>query len=114
MCAVYQRDEKHARHVNVYMAVDRVFDRLLSGYTRGLDFVLRHQVPTILTFIATVVFAGLLYAFVPKGFFPQQDIGVISGLSDGPQDISFDKMVTLQHKLLDRVGKEPEVSGYGR
>jgi HAE1 family hydrophobic/amphiphilic exporter-1 len=113
MCALFLRDEKHARHGKVYMAVERGFDKLLAGYTHGLDFVLRHQVPTILTFIATVVCAGLLYAFVPKGFFPQQDIGVISGLSDGPQDISFDKMVTLQHKLLDVVGQDPDVSGYG-
>ena len=113
MCALFLRDEKHARHGKVYMAVERGFDKLLAGYTHGLDFVLRHQVPTILTFIATVVCAGLLYAFVPKGFFPQQDIGVISGLSDGPQDISFEKMVTLQHKLLDVVGQDPDVSGYG-
>jgi hydrophobic/amphiphilic exporter-1 (mainly G- bacteria), HAE1 family len=113
MCALFLRDEKHARHGRVYMAVERGFDRLLAGYTRGLDFVLRHQLPTVLVFLATVLCAGLLYAFVPKGFFPQQDIGVISGLSDGPQDISFDKMVTLQHKLLDVVGEDPDVSGYG-
>ncbi|MDB6012052.1 MAG: multidrug efflux transporter permease subunit [Gammaproteobacteria bacterium] len=113
MCALFLRDEKHARHGKVYMAVERGFDKLLAGYTHGLDFVLRHQLPTVLVFMATVLCAGLLYAFVPKGFFPQQDIGVISGLSDGPQDISFDKMVTLQHKLLDVVGQDPDVSGYG-
>jgi hydrophobe/amphiphile efflux-1 (HAE1) family protein len=113
MCALFLRDEKHARHGKVYMAVERGFDKLLAGYTRGLDFVLRHQLPTVLVFLATVLCAGLLYAFVPKGFFPQQDIGVISGLSDGPQDISFDKMVILQHKLLDVVGQDPDVSGYG-
>jgi hydrophobic/amphiphilic exporter-1 (mainly G- bacteria), HAE1 family len=113
MCALFLRDEKHAKHGKVYMAVERGFDKLLAGYTRGLDFVLRHQLPTVLVFMATVLCAGLLYAFVPKGFFPQQDIGVISGLSDGPQDISFDKMVTLQHKLLDVVGQDPEVSAYG-
>jgi hydrophobe/amphiphile efflux-1 (HAE1) family protein len=113
MCALFLRDEKHAKHGKVYMAVERGFDKLLAGYTHGLDFVLRHQKPTILTFIVTVACAGVLYAFVPKGFFPQQDIGVISGLSDGPQDISFDKMLGLQHKLLDVVAQDPDVAAYG-
>ena len=113
MCALFLRDEKHARHSRAYMVVERGFEKLLAGYTRGLDFVLRHQRPTLIVFLATVVAAGLLYAFVPKGFFPQQDIGVISGLSDGPQDISFDKMVALQHKLLDVVAADPDVASYG-
>jgi hydrophobic/amphiphilic exporter-1 (mainly G- bacteria), HAE1 family len=113
MCALFLRDEKHARHGKLYMTIERGFDRLLEGYEHGLDFVLRHQQATILTFIATVVCAGLLYAFVPKGFFPQQDIGIISGLSDAPQDISFDKMVGLQHRLLDVVARDPDVAAYG-
>ena len=113
MCALFLRDEKHVRHGKAYMAIERGFERLLAGYTRGLDFVLRHQRPTLITFIVTLVCAGLLYAFIPKGFFPQQDIGIISGLSDGPQDISFDKMVALQHKLLDVVAKDPDVAAYG-
>jgi hydrophobic/amphiphilic exporter-1 (mainly G- bacteria), HAE1 family len=113
MCALFLRDEKHAKHGKTYMIIERGFDKMLAGYKHGLDFVLRHQKPTIITFIITVVCAGLLYAFVPKGFFPQQDIGVISGLSDGPQDISFDKMVALQHKLLDVVAKDPDVAAYG-
>jgi hydrophobe/amphiphile efflux-1 (HAE1) family protein len=113
MCALFLRDEKHAKHGKTYMMIERGFEKLLKGYEHGLDFVLRHQKPTIITFIITVVCAGLLYAYVPKGFFPQQDIGVISGLSDGPQDISFDKMVALQHKLLDVVAQDPDVAAYG-
>jgi hydrophobe/amphiphile efflux-1 (HAE1) family protein len=113
MCSLFLRDEKHARHGKAYMVIERAFERLLAGYTRGLDFVLRHQKPTLIVFIATVITAGLLYAFVPKGFFPQQDIGILSGLSDGPQDISFEKMVALQHKLLDVVAADPDVASYG-
>ena len=113
MCALFLRDEKHVRHGKAYMMIERFFDNMLAGYTRGLDVVLRHQRTTLITFIITVACAGLLYVFVPKGFFPQQDIGVISGLSDGPQDISFDKMVALQHKLLDVVAKDPDVAAYG-
>ena len=113
MCALFLRDEKHVRHGKTYLMIERGFDQMLAGYTRGLDFVLRHQKPTLITFIITVACAGLLYVFVPKGFFPQQDIGIVSGLSDGPQDISFDKMVTLQHQLLDVVAKDPDVAAYG-
>jgi HAE1 family hydrophobic/amphiphilic exporter-1 len=113
MCSLFLRDEKHARHGRSYMFIEHGFEKLLQGYTRGLDFVLRHQRPTILVFLATVMTAGLLYVFIPKGFFPQQDIGIISGLSDGPQDISFDKMVALQHKLLDVVAADPDVVSYG-
>ena len=113
MCALFLRDEKHVRHGKLYLAIEKAFDQMLTGYTRGLDLVLRHQRTTLITFIITVAFAGVLYVLVPKGFFPQQDIGVISGLSDGPQDISFDKMVALQHKLLDVVAQDPDVSAYG-
>jgi len=113
MCSLFLKDEKHARHGRLYLVVEAWFDKLLAGYTRGLDFVLRHQRPTLIVFLVTVATAGLLYAFVPKGFFPQQDIGVISGLSDGPQDISFDKMVAIQRKLLDVVAADPDVAAYG-
>jgi multidrug efflux pump subunit AcrB len=113
MCSLFLRDEKHARHGRSYMIVERGFEKLVAGYTRGLDFVLRHQRATLMTFIVTVITAGLLYAFVPKGFFPQQDIGIISGLSDGPQDISFEKMLAIQHRLLDIVAQDPDVASYG-
>ena len=113
MCALFLRDEKHVRHGKWYMAIEGAFDKLLAGYTRGLDFVLRHQRTTLITFIVTVAFAGVLYVFVPKGFFPQQDIGMIVGLSDGPQDISFDKMIQIEHKLMDVVAADPDVASYG-
>jgi multidrug efflux pump subunit AcrB len=54
-----------------------------------------------------------LYVVIPKGFFPQQDTGIIAGLSDAPQDISFDEMVRRQHALTDIVARDPDVAGYG-
>ena len=107
MCALFLRDEKHARHGRAYMAIERAFDRLLAGYTRGLDFVLDHQRATLVVFLITVAATVLLYVEIPKGFFPQQDTGIIAGLSDGPQDISFDEMVRRQHALLDVVAAGP-------
>ncbi len=113
MCALFLRDEKHVKHGKAYMAIERAFDRLLAGYTRGLDFVLSHQPATLLVFLLTVALTGWLYVEIPKGFFPQQDTGIISGLSDAPQDISFDEMVRRQHLLLDVVARDPDVASYG-
>jgi hydrophobe/amphiphile efflux-1 (HAE1) family protein len=113
MCALFLRDEKHARHGAVYRLIERGFDGLLSSYTKGLDFVLRHQRATLATFLATMALTVVLYIMIPKGFFPQQDTGVIVGSSDAPQDISFAEMVRRQHLLTDIVAQDPDVSGYG-
>jgi HAE1 family hydrophobic/amphiphilic exporter-1 len=113
MCALFLRDEKHVKHGKAYMAVERAFDRLLAGYTRGLDFCLDHKRATLITFLITVAATVFLYIEIPKGFFPQQDTGIIQGLSDAPQDISFDEMVRRQHALLDIVAKDPGVESYG-
>ena len=113
MCALFLRDEKHVEHGRAYMVIERAFDRLLAGYTRGLDFVLDHRRATLAVFLLTVAASVLLYIEIPKGFFPQQDTGIIFGLSDAPQDISFDEMVRRQHALLEVVARDPDVAGYG-
>jgi HAE1 family hydrophobic/amphiphilic exporter-1 len=82
MCALFLRDEKHAKHGRAYMVIERAFDRLLAGYTRALDFCLDHKRSTLTVFLLTVAATVLLYIEIPKGFFPQQDTGIISGLSD--------------------------------
>jgi HAE1 family hydrophobic/amphiphilic exporter-1 len=113
MCALFLRDEKHAKHGKAYMVIERAFDKLLAGYTRGLDFCLDHKRTTLLTFIITVAATVLLYIYIPKGFFPQQDTGIISGLTDAPQDISFDEMVRRQHLVTDVISKDPDIASYG-
>jgi hydrophobic/amphiphilic exporter-1 (mainly G- bacteria), HAE1 family len=113
MCALFLRDEKHAKHGKAYMVIERAFDKMLAGYTRGLDIVLDHKRTTLLTFIITVAATVLLYIYIPKGFFPQQDTGIISGLTDAPQDISFDEMVRRQHMVTDVVSKDPDVASFG-
>ncbi|MDB5975839.1 MAG: multidrug efflux transporter permease subunit, partial [Nevskia sp.] len=113
MCALFLRDEKHAQHGRAYLAIERAFDKLLAWYTRGLDTVLRHQPLTLLVFGLTVVATVLLYMAEPKGFFPQQDTGIISGLSDAAQDVSFAEMVKLQHQLTDVLSKDPDVASWG-
>jgi len=113
MCALFLRNEKHAKHGKAYMAIERAFDRLLAGYTRGLDFCLDHKRATLAVFLITVALSVILYVEIPKGFFPQQDTGIIAGLSDAPQDISFSEMVRRQHALTDVVAQDPDVESYG-
>ncbi len=112
MCSRFLRDEKHAKHGRFYQISERFFDWMLNHYTRGLDFVLRHQRATLLTFFLTLATTVGLYIVEPKGFFPQQDTGIIAGLADAAQDVSFDEMVRLQHKLTDVIAQDPDVAGW--
>jgi hydrophobic/amphiphilic exporter-1 (mainly G- bacteria), HAE1 family len=112
MCALFLRDEHKATHGKAYLVVERFFERMLAGYTRGLDFVLRHQRSTMVVFLLTVLLSGILFVLEPKGFFPQQDTGVIMGLSDAGQDISFGEMWKLQHKLLEVINQDPDIDNW--
>jgi len=112
MCSLFLRDERHVRHGRLYNIVEKFFDGLIAGYTRGLDWVLKHQGLTLAGFLITFCLTVVLYVFVPKGFFPQQDTGLISGLSDAGQDISFSQMVKVQHHLTDIIAKDPDVASY--
>ena len=112
LCARFLRDERHARHGRIYQASERFFDGMLAWYTRGLDFVLRHQRATLAAFCLTVVTTVGLYMVEPKGFFPQQDTGIIAGLADASQDVSFTEMVRLQHQLTDIIAADPDVAGW--
>jgi hydrophobic/amphiphilic exporter-1 (mainly G- bacteria), HAE1 family len=113
MASLFLRDERHARHGRLYLVLERGFQWLIDHYTRGLDFVLRHQRATLVTFIATVATAVLLYVVIPKGFFPQQDTGIIVGLTDAPQDVSFDEMVSLEKRFMAVISRDPAVESYG-
>jgi hydrophobic/amphiphilic exporter-1 (mainly G- bacteria), HAE1 family len=112
MCALFLRDERETEHGRMYMALERGFDWMIKHYTRGLDFVLRHQRATLITFVMTVMVAVLLYILVPKGFFPQQDTGIIAGLTDAPQDVSFEEMMRLHHRITDIVAADPAVASW--
>jgi len=113
MCALFLRDAKQARHGRFYHTLERGLQWLVDHYTRGLDFVLAHQRATMLTFVATVAAAVVLYVFVPKGFFPQQDTGIIQGLTDAPQDVSFLEMVRLEKRITEVLASDPGVATWG-
>ncbi|MDE1145837.1 MAG: efflux RND transporter permease subunit [Azospirillaceae bacterium] len=113
MCSLFLKDEKHAKHGRAYLFIEGCFDWLVAKYGKGLDFVLRHQFPTLMVFFATVAATVFLYIQIPKGFFPQQDTGIISGIADASQDVSFTEMVRLQHQLMDIVAQDPDVAAWG-
>ncbi|HTY93890.1 MAG TPA: multidrug efflux RND transporter permease subunit [Steroidobacteraceae bacterium] len=113
MCSLFLRNERAVRHGRLYNLVEGLFDGLVARYTRGLDWVLAHQRATLVVFLITLGSTVLLYFVVPHGFFPQQDTGLITGISDAAQDISFSQMVKVQHRLTDIVGNDPDVASYG-
>ena len=76
---------------------------MIARYGRMLNWVLDRQGATLLVAVATLVLTVLLYIFIPKGFFPVQDTGVIQGISEAPQTISFAAMAERQQALADVV-----------
>ncbi len=78
---------------------EHVFNRLIAFYGRTLRVVLRYQTITLLVALATLVLTVVLYIFIPKGFFPVQDTGVIQGISQASQSISFAAMAEKQKEL---------------
>jgi hydrophobic/amphiphilic exporter-1 (mainly G- bacteria), HAE1 family len=112
MASRFLRSEHGARHGRFYEWTERGFQRMLSGYERGLDLVLRHQFATLCVFLATLVATVLLFLAIPKGFFPQQDTGMITGISEAGQDTSFEAMKHYQEALGEIIAADPAVATY--
>ena len=82
MASRFLRSERRAKHGRFYQVTERGFDKMLRAYERGLDLVLRHQFTTLCVFLATLGATVYLFVIIPKGFFPQQDTGLITGISE--------------------------------
>jgi HAE1 family hydrophobic/amphiphilic exporter-1 len=108
----FLRRETEAGHGRFYRFTERAFDRLLGAYERGLDRVLRHQFATFCVFLATLALTIMLFLTIPKGFFPQQDTGLITGISEAGQDTSFAAMLHHQEELGAIIGADPAVATY--
>jgi hydrophobe/amphiphile efflux-1 (HAE1) family protein len=93
-----------------YAATERAFDWLLARYDRGLTFVLRHQLATLFIMFATIALTGVLYVIIPKGFFPQQDTGMIAGITETAQDASTSALSERQQAVTDILLHDPAVS----
>jgi multidrug efflux pump len=92
MCAYLLKDERTIKHGRAYRVTEKGFAWIASTYSRSLKWVLKHPVPILVLLLLTVALNFYLIDIIPKGFFPQQDTGVITGSARGPQDASFPVM----------------------
>jgi multidrug efflux pump len=109
MCAKLLRHQKEEEQSWFFRTSEHAFNSVIAFYGRTLQFVLRYRTTTLLVTFATLVGTILLYIYVPKGFFPVQDTGVILGVSEGAQNISFAAMAQRQQALAEVILKDPAV-----
>ena len=112
MCAKLLKHVPEERRGRVYRASERAFQKTIGGYGRTLQIVLRHRVLTLLIALATLALTVYLYVIIPKGFFPIQDTGVIQGISEAAQTVSFSRMSELQQALGKVILPDPAVESF--
>ena len=110
MCSRLLRAEDESRHGRLWHWSEKFFQGFLALYERGLRWVLGHQPLTITVAIATLVGTIWLYAVIPKGLLPLQDTGMIIGVTDASQSISFQAMAERQRQVAELVAKDPDVA----
>jgi HAE1 family hydrophobic/amphiphilic exporter-1 len=110
MASRFLRGHGETRHGKLYQWSERGFDAMLRGYQRGLDLALRWKFVTLMIFFATLGLSVYLFVIIPKGFFPQQDNGLITATSEASQDISFAAMQSRQEELAKIVMADPAVA----
>jgi multidrug efflux pump subunit AcrB len=111
MCARFLKPETH-QHGRAYRAVESMFDGMLAFYRRTLDVALRFRFVTLMVFLATMAVTGFLFVIIPKGFFPQQDIGLIIAITEANQDISYDEMYRKQEQVNQIMHDDPAVASF--
>src|SRR6201999_103006 len=110
MASRFLRAHSEEKHGRFYELSERAFDSMLHGYEYALDIALRWRLTTLLIFFATLGLSVYLFVIIPKGFFPQQDVGLISATSEASQDISFEEMKKKQEELGKIVMEDPAVA----
>ena len=111
VCSRFLRSPQ-ASHGRLYNASERVFTGALHLYERTLRWTLRHRPLTLGVLLLTVVATGYLFTVVPKGFVPNEDTGQIFGVTEGPQDISFESLVQHQKQVAEIVATDPYVQDW--
>src|SRR2546423_8647893 len=107
MCARLLKPERERRDSRFNRAAGRAFDAVIERYGRALDWVLDRQPATLLVWAAALVLTVILYFMVPKGFFPVQDTGLIQGISEAPQTVSFPAMPERRQATARGISQEP-------
>jgi len=109
MCAKMLRSHHNQQKDRFYRVSGQFLDGMTTFYAKRLDWVLEHQRATLVVAVITMALTVLLYVLVPKGFFPIQDTGVIQGISEAPQNISFSAMSERQQALSKVILEDPAV-----
>jgi hydrophobe/amphiphile efflux-1 (HAE1) family protein len=112
MCSRMLRSEKDVKHGRLYHAFERAFDAMLAFYERGLDWALRHRITMLVITAGTVALNVFLFAYVPKGLFPQQDTGLLMATTEASQDSSYPKMFALQTRVNKIFSDDPDIEHY--
>ena len=112
MCSRLLQPESK-EHGFLYNLLERGFNSLLNLYEAGLKIVMRHRLLTLMSFFATIALTVYLFIIIPKGFFPQQDTGMILGISQASEDISFPAMAQRQQALVDVLLEDPAIDTVG-
>jgi multidrug efflux pump subunit AcrB len=109
MCSRFlTRESQHGTNF-VSRWSERIFDRVIGGYDRGLKWVFRHQPLMLAVTLGLIVVTGFLYVEIPKGFFPEQDTGFIFGQAQARQDTSFASIAGIEHQFAEIIATDPAV-----
>ncbi|HEX5410688.1 MAG TPA: efflux RND transporter permease subunit [Terriglobia bacterium] len=109
MCSKLLKHRPDERQSRIYRITEHGWNAIIGLYDRTLQWVLRHQTETLLVALGTVALTAVLFYVIPKGFFPIQDTGVIQGVSQAAQNVSFQEMSTEQQRLVEVILKDPAV-----
>ena len=109
MCSILLRGDGERQHGRIYRASERAFEAMLGAYRRSLGWALDHPRLVMAVLFATLCLNGYLYVTIPKGFFPQQDTGRLTGSIQADQAISFQLMSQKLAQFVDIVQKDPAV-----
>jgi multidrug efflux pump len=110
MCARLLKHIPPEKQGKLYHASEEMYHKVINQYGQSLQWVLRHQNLTLMVALSTLILTVGLYIFAPKGFFPIQDTGIIQGISEAPQSISFPAMAKRQQQLAAVILKDPAVA----
>ena len=109
MCAHLLQPSNETKHGRLYRLLENGFVLLQSGYETLLRIALRFKPVMLTIMLATIALTVVLFVVIPKGFFPQQDTGLITGITEAAADVSPDQMAALQRAVINVIAKDPAV-----
>jgi HAE1 family hydrophobic/amphiphilic exporter-1 len=112
LCGRFLRSQRDRKHGRMYNAMERVFDKALHGYERSLAWVMGHRPLSLLFSVLILVATGVLYVRIPKGLFPSDDTGLLSGTTEAAQGTSYAEMVRLQTIAMRALQRDTNVAGF--